>query len=281
MVLNVTFVEYAPTLAPILNTNTLANTPVSVVLNVTDIATSITNLIYSANNSNPNVIAGVNFSFNGSNEIATIVPATNKAGVAAITIIVSDGVVSVFQSFAITVTAPTPPTLAPILNVSTPENTPVQVVLSVNSPVTPVTNLTFSASSAVPSLVNTNGISFSFNGTSEVATITPVANATGVGSITISVSDEFSTNSQSFTLQVGGTTPVPPTLTGTLNLVNGILQIAFTGTPGATYATQSSSDLKTWTTVTTVTANAVTGAAVYNAAVSTAASGVFYRVESQ
>jgi hypothetical protein len=272
MTLTVTPVEFAPTLGAISNLTTSVNTSSNVVLIVTDAATSITNLVYSANNSNPNVVGAVNFSFNGVNEIATIVPATNKVGVSAITIIVSDGVTNVSQAFAVTVTAPTPPTLGPIASQATTENTPVQVSLSVTSPVTPVTNLTFSGSSTNTSLVKS--ITFSFNGTTEVATITPVTNATGVGTITISVNDLFSTNSQSFSLQVNA--PVPPKLAATL--ASGVLQIAFTGTPGASYSIQSSSNLKTWTTIATVTANASTGTAVYDATVANGVGEVFYRV---
>jgi len=275
--LTVTFVEYPPTLGPILDTNTPVNTAVTEVLNVTDLATSITNLVYSANISDPNVIAAVNFSFNGSNELATIVPVTNKAGVSAITIVVSDGVTNVFQSFAVTVVPPTPPTLGAITNVTTTENTPAHVTLSVTSPVTPVTNLTFSGSSTNTGLVSSNSFAFSYNGSNEVVTITPVANAVGSATVTISVTDSYTTNSQSFTLQV--TQSGAPTLSGTL--VNGVLQITFLGIPGGSYNIQSSSDLKTWTTVATITANPVTGAVQYNAVVSNVAGETFYRAQIQ
>jgi subtilisin-like proprotein convertase family protein len=274
MTLTVTPVEYPPTLAPIPNTNTPANTPVIVVLNVTDAATSITNLVYSANIGSPTVVAAVNFSFNGANEIATIVPATNKAGASLITITVGDGVTNVSQAFTVTVIAPTPPTLGAIASQFTAENTALQVVLNVTSPVTPVTNLTFSGSSTNTSLVK--GVTFAFNGTSEVATVTPVTNATGLATVTISVNDPYSTNSQSFALQISA--PIAPTLTATL--VNGALDITFTGTPGVSYSIQSSSNLETWTTVATMTANASTGAVAYDAAVSTSGA-VFYRAVAQ
>jgi subtilisin-like proprotein convertase family protein len=177
MTLSVTPVEYPPVLAPIADTNTTENTPVNVVLNVTDVATSITNLLYSASISSSNVIGAVNFSFNGTNEIATIVPATNKTGVSAITITVGDGVASVYQVFAVTVN-----TLA------------------------------------------------------------------------------------------------RPTMSATL--ANGTLKITFAGTPGASYNIQSSSDLKNWATVATVTANAVTGAAEYDVTISNHGT-VFYRAAGQ
>jgi len=259
---SVTKLEFPPVLAPIPDTNTTANTPLNVVLNVTDSATSITNLIYSAGISSTNVIAAVNFSFNGTNEIATIVPATNKIGVSAITITVSDGVSNVYQFLDVTVTAPTPPTLAPITNQFTSQNTAVLVPLIVTSPVTPLANLRFSGSSSNTNVVNS--FTFSFNGSNEVATIIPVANATGVVTLTLSVSDPFSTNSQSFTLQVNPT--ALPTLTSTLGKD---VVITFTGLAGGSYVIQSSTNLTTWVNVATVTADPVTGAVSYTATVPT------------
>ena len=259
---NVTRLEFPPTLGPIPDTNTPANTPLNLVLNVTDSATSITNLIYSAGISSTNVIAAVNFSFNGTNEIASIVPATNKIGVSAITITVSDGVSNVYQFFGVTVTAPTPPTLGPITNQYTSQNTAVQVPLIVTSPVTPLANLRFSGSSSNTNVVNSFG--FALNGTNEVATITPVANASGVVTLTLSVSDPFSTNSQSFTLQVNPTNL--PTLTSTLGKD---VVITFTGVPSASYLIQSSTNLTTWINVAAVTADPVTGAVSYTVAVPT------------
>ncbi len=269
--LTVTPVEFPPVVAPINNTNTLANTPVSIVLNVTDIAMSITNLTYSAQNSDSNVIAAVNFSYVGGNEVVTLIPAANVVGVSAITIVVSDGVTNVSQAFAVTVTAPTPPTLAPIANQTGLENASVVVPLDVTSPETPITNLTFTGSA------NTNFVksfAFHFVGSNEVATITPATGALGTGPVTISVSDPFSTNSQTFTLQV--VAPTPPTVSPTI--VSGVLELKFTGVPGTTYTIQSSTDLINWRGIATVTANAVTGAASYEATISASAPGLFYRI---
>ena len=268
----VTPVEHAPTLAAIPDTNTTVNTAVNVVLNVADSVTSITNLIYSADISDSTVIKAVNFSFNGTNEIAAIVPVTNKSGVSAITINVSDGVTNVYQLFYVTVTAPTPPTLGPITNQYAIENTALHVPFSVTSPVTPVTNLQFSGSVTPATLVGS--FAFSYNGSNEVATITPAANATGLGTVTLSVSDSFTTNSQSFTLQVDPTTL--PTLTATPGHQS--LTITFTGLPGASYYIQSSTNFTTWTTIATVTANAVTGAVQYVIVIPSGTGEAFYQL---
>jgi hypothetical protein len=161
--------------------------------------------------------------------------------------------------------------LAPIANQTAVENTAIQVALDVTSPVTPITNLTFSSSGST-NLVKS--VTFQFVGSNEVATITPVTGAVGSGPVTISVSDLFSTSSQTFTLQV--VSPPPPSISATL--VNGLLDLKFTGVPGATYSIQTSTDLITWKVTGTVTANSVTGAAEYEATISTTASGLFYRI---
>jgi hypothetical protein len=75
----------------------------------------------------------------------------------------------------------------------------------------------------------------------------------------------------------GGTT-TQPTLKVSISGSN--LTISFAGVPNATYAIQSSSNLKDWTTVTTITADA-TGAATYTAPISTTAPKLFYRSKAQ
>jgi len=275
--LTVTFVEVPPTLAPIPPTSTPPNTPVAVPLTIFSPVLPVSNLTYSATISDPTIVQAVNFSFNGSNEVATVVPVTNRVGVVAITITVGDGTASVSQAFVVTVVAPTPPTLAPIANQSTVENTPIQVTLNVSSPVTPLANLTFSGSSTNS---GTNGnivksITFAVVGTNEVATITPATNALGTATVTITVGNSFTNSSQSFSLQV--LQPVPPTLT--ISVVGGTVTITFTGTPGISYNLESSTDLINWATVQTITANASTGAGVYSTTAATTHGGVFYRLE--
>ena len=102
-------------------------------------------------------------------------------------------------------------------------------------------------------------------------------NASGVATITISVNDPFTTNSQSFTLQVNAA--VMPTLAAALSQHN--LVITATGSPGVTYNVMSSSNLTTWTQITTVTANSVTGAIQYTVAIPAGAGHTYYRLESQ
>jgi len=196
-----------PVLGPIADAVTTANTPVTVPLNVTSADTPLSQLAFSYKVSNSNLVASVTFALKDSSVYAAIIPASNHVGTAAVTIYVSDGVNTASQSFAFIVNNPTGPTLGPIADQRTPKNTPITLLLVVTDPVTPLANLTFSASSSSPSLVES--ILVNNNGLSASATITLVTNAYGAALVTISVSDGFTTASRSFALLV---LPTPPTL---------------------------------------------------------------------
>ena len=88
----------------------------------------------------------------------------------------------------------------------------------------------------------------------------------------------FSTNSQSFTLQIDPA--VLPTLATAFS--QNILSISFTGVPGAVYNIVSSPSLtnQIWTKIATVTANPVTGAVQYNVTIPAGAGHTYYRLES-
>jgi len=112
----------------------------------------------------------------------------------------------------------------------------------VSDPDDAITNLTFTPSSTNAALVS--GVTFAYNGTTEVATVHLVANASGHDRVTISVGDGVTTVSQSFNLTV---TPgaAPPKLG--IKVVSGQLQITITGAPNASYGLLTTTDLKTWT----------------------------------
>ncbi|MGO8699781.1 MAG: beta strand repeat-containing protein [Limisphaerales bacterium] len=185
--LTVVYEALTPILGPIPDTNMTANIPLNIVLQVADSAVAVSNLIYSANIGNPSVIQAVDFSFNGTNEIATIVPVSKQSGSSLVTINVSDGKTNVTQSFTVTVVLPPPPVLGFIALQQTPENTSTNVVLPVTDSVIPISNLTYSATIQHSNLIQ--AVNFSFDGANEIATIIPVPYQSGVSAVTISVSD--------------------------------------------------------------------------------------------
>jgi hypothetical protein len=100
-----------------------------------------------------------------------------------------------------------------------------------------------------------------------------VANRSGSDYVTISATDGFSTDSESFQLTVGGTAKAPILK---LDSAAGQLNLSFAGAPNAAYGIQSSTDLHAWTDVTTVTADS-SGSVTYTNPVSTTINLQFYR----
>ena len=103
-----------------------------------------------------------------------------------------------------------PPTITPIAVQTTPEDTALTVPFTIGDPDTPLDDLTLSARSLDQMLVPDGNIRIGGAGRSRVLTATPVANRTGVTTITVVVSDGASLTSDYFPLTV---TPVndPPT----------------------------------------------------------------------
>jgi hypothetical protein len=99
-----------------------------------------------------------------------------------------------------------------------------------------------------------------------------VSGAKGSSTITISVNDCVTTVTESFDVIVPN--PIPATMAATYK--NGVLTIAISGGAGAVYTIQNSADLKTWTDVTTVTADA-NGKATYSVALAGQPSVGYYR----
>jgi hypothetical protein len=263
----------APTLAPIPDQVTKKNVGISVPLVVTASATAISNLTFSADISNTNLVSGVTILASGSSVTATLNLVSNAYGAAAITILVNDGFTTVWQDFALLVT-PTPPTLAPIGNQSGFENVNPQISLSVFSPDTALTNLTFIGTSTNSSLVS--GVTFKTVGTNEIATVDLVANKTGAATIVISVNDGYGSSSQQFTLNIA-TAAVGPALTATK--VGNVLKITFTGAPRTKYGLLNSTDLVNWHQVSSITTGP-TGAVEFDLNISGAAGPEFYEAVS-
>ena len=101
-----------------------ATAPIS--LTIGDVETPATALTVTATSSNVALVPDANLVLSGTGADRTLVvtPAANQAGTATITVTVSDGTASTPQTFTVTVTAVNDaPTLAPIADVTTPEDT--------------------------------------------------------------------------------------------------------------------------------------------------------------
>jgi hypothetical protein len=185
-------VNDAPTLSAIGNQVLPEDTSKTITLNATDIDT--TSLTYSINNASVEIGASINGS-----EL-TFTPAANFYGNGDITIHVSDGEFSDSETITVTVINVSD---APVLNaigaLTLNEDTSLQVTLSASD--ADNDELTFALETTNTEL---NAV---ING--NILTITPDANYSGIGEILVSVSDRFSSDSETLSVTVLGQNDAP------------------------------------------------------------------------
>lgn len=229
---NVGAVNNPPTLAAISNV-TLAEDAAAQVVNLSGISTGATNendtLTVTATSSNPTLIPNptVSYASPGATGSLSLTPAANANGTATITVTVNDGQVAnntVSRTFTVTVTAVNDvPTLAAINNVSINEDASAQSV-SLTGIGTGAANesqtLSVTATSSNPSLIPNPTVTYTSPNAAGSLSFTPVANANGVATITVTVNDGQTTNnlvSQTFTVTVNAVNDAP-----TLNALSNI-----------------------------------------------------------
>jgi hypothetical protein len=149
----------------------------------------------------------------------TFTPAANSYGNVTMTVMVDDGGVvsnTVIRTFNVTVAAVNaPPTLDPISDLSINENDGLQSVpltgIGTGAP-NEIQTLTVTAASSNPALISTPTVYYTSPSATGRVSFTPVANAYGVATITVTVNDGQPTNnltSRSFNVSVNQTTNGP------------------------------------------------------------------------
>ena len=232
-VLPVPVVNPPPTLNPIANVTVSQNVGVQLIT-LTGItsgsATKNQALTVRASSSNLALVPTPMIRYSSPTSMAQLgfSPVANAFGVATITVTVNDGGKTnnfVQQTFTVTVLPNQPPTLNPIANVTVGQNTGVQII-----PLTGITSgspterqvLTVRSYSSNPALVPAPMILyFSPANTAQLA-VRPLANASGVATITVTVNDGGKTNNlvqQTFTVTV--LPNQPPTLNPIANVTVG------------------------------------------------------------
>ena len=207
--LNVTAVNDPPTLSAIAaQTLNESSSSSAIPFTVSDVDNSAGSLDATVASSNPGLIqpAGLVLGGSGSNRTLTITPVPLQNGQAVVTVTVSDGSNLVSRSVAVTVVGvDNPPTLSAMANQNILEDQvlgPITFVISdVDTPIsTLISHLSVTGNNAL--LVAPSGIALAGSGGTRSLTITPVADASGSTQINLSVSDDTSTASRSFTLNV-------------------------------------------------------------------------------
>lgn len=175
---------------------------------VQDAESPATSLTVSASSDNATLLpdASTNFVFSGTstNRTITVNPAFGQEGTANITVSVSDGVNTSSTIFTLRVGFPVISAIPG--QIVYPNTSSAPISFTVGDAETPAASLTLSKASSYPGLVDPSGIVFGGSGANRTVTITPVANQTGVATITVTVSDGTSTASSSFQVTV------PPSL---------------------------------------------------------------------
>jgi Bacterial Ig domain/Fibronectin type III domain len=213
----------------------------SILFTVSDVDSSASNLVLSATSSNPALVptSAIVFGGSGSNRTVKILPATNLFGSATITLLVSDGSLSTYSSFVLTVNSVNDaPTLSTFKDLAIPRSGSAgPIAFLVGDAETPSTNLVVTASSSNLYLIPTSGITFGGSGSNRTVTIKPLRRRTGTATITIQVSDGLLTTSQSFLVTVGTTALAPTTGTAFLaeDLEDTSLNLSWSTTAGGIY----------------------------------------------
>ena len=186
-----------------------------------DVETAVGSLTVTATSSDLGVVAagGIALGGSGADRTITLTPVPNASGTTTITVTVTDaGGLTATRSFVLTVTAANDvPTISAIADQTTLEDTSTGAIsFTVGDVETAPGSLTVKATSSNLDVVSAGGIALGGSGANSTITLTPVANASGASTITVTVIDAGGlTATRSFALIV---TPVPdvPTFEGFL-----------------------------------------------------------------
>ena len=182
----------------------------------------------SASTTNAAIIPAGNVLFSGvaPNCVATITPAPDANGSLSLTLTVTDGTTPVGSTFNVTVTAVDDP---PLISAIAPQTTAEDTLIAVNFTISDVDSTltcagSMSAASNNTAVVAVAGVSFSGTIPNCTATINPVANAFGVATLDLTVTD--------------GTTPVTSSFNLTVTPVNDAPVLSFIGAQSTNEDTQ-------------------------------------------
>lgn len=215
--LTITQVNSPPTIANIVDLATNEDTATSsIAVTIDDAETAAAALTVAASSDNPTLLPPGSFVFGGSGTARTLIitPAANLSGSATVTVTVTDSDnATTTDTFVLTVNAQNDvPTISGATAVTTNEDTAsAAMTINVGDLETP-DGLTVTATSSDPSVVANNGVGISGSGATRSIVVTPVANAFGTTTITLTVSDGTATATQTFVVTVNSVND-DPTLT--------------------------------------------------------------------
>ncbi len=212
-------VNDAPTVSSLPDTTAALNAVVpSISFTVGDLETLAANLFITATSSNQALLPNANISIGGSttNRWLTVDPLDDVIGSTTVTVTVSDGQLTVSDSFVFSVSQK--PTISPMGDLVIAEDSSTgAIAFSIDDPDTDVSLLMVAGSSDNQTLVPNGNIVITGSGHDRMITVTPAANKYGRAVITITVSDGGNQTTGSFQLTVTSIND-PPTISPIFDL---------------------------------------------------------------
>ncbi len=212
-VLTVTNVNDPPTISDITDQATNENTATDpIAFTIGDVETAPGALTVTGSTSDQTLVPNANLVFGGSgaSRTVTITPGTDETGTATITITVSDGVNDTTDTFDLTVTVNTVPTISAIGDQATPEDTATgPIAFTVGDAETAAADLVVTATSNDQTVAPDGNITIGGSGASRTVDIAPAADQNGIVTITVTVDDGQDTTTETFDLDVQAVNDVP------------------------------------------------------------------------
>ena len=176
---------------------------------VGDPDTSLSSLKVTRSSSNTKLLPTSNLTFSGTGKTRTlkIKPASNQVGSAKVTVKVTDGRFTTEKTFTVEVRHP--PKIGSIADQSIKEDTSRTLSFTVSDEDTKTSALVVKASSSNTKLLKTSGIKLSGTGKTRKVKLTPLKNASGKVTVTLTVSDGALTAKRSFKVTVKAVNDAP------------------------------------------------------------------------
>ncbi len=218
--ITVSGINDSPTIGNILDQTINENTATTALpFAISDPETTASSLALSATSSNPSVVpvSAIVFGGSGANRTVTVTPAAGQNGSSLITVTVSDGSGgTASDTFTVTVVPVNdPPTLAALSNLTISEDAGAQTVnlTGISSGATNENQtVSIAATSSNIGLIPNPTVNYISPGATGTLSFTPVANANGIATVTVTVSDGQPLNStvtRSFTVTVSAVNDAP------------------------------------------------------------------------
>jgi Big-like domain-containing protein len=205
-----------PTITQITNRTLLEDEQTTISFAVSDVETAWANLQVTATSSTASVVPaqGLVLGVSGTNHNLTVTPATNAVGSTTITVTVNDGTASTSRVFTVTYQAVNDlPFVSQPSDLTVNKPNPVPTIpFTIWDAETTANQLVITLTSTNTTLLPTNNMTVSGNGTNRVLTLTPVANQFGTTRIVIRVSDPLTNSRVGFLFTYTGSNN-PPVLT--------------------------------------------------------------------